>query len=145
MHAISILAVGKLADSIRPRTLVRIGSIGLAVLAFPFFNALVGRTMEPTVLMVMAGILAGLVNGTFAVLLTDLFPTQVRFSGVALGFNLAFTLFSGTAPLVATSLIQSTGMTTAPALVMVACGVLTFIVSFVLPRYGGFVLERKAA
>ena len=33
------------------------------------------------------GVCAGLTNGSFAVLLTDLFPTRVRFSGVALVFN----------------------------------------------------------
>ena len=56
--------------------------------------------------MLMAALVAGLVNGTFAVLLTDLFPTRIRFTGVALVFNVAFTLFSGTAPLVATALIR---------------------------------------
>ena len=77
------------------------------------------------VLMVLAGVCASLVNGTFAVLLTGLFPTRVRFSGVALGFNIAFTIFSGTAPLIATSLIRSTGMSAAPAFVMIVCGSLT--------------------
>ena len=143
VHALAILAVGKMADSIRPTTLIRISSIVLAAFAFPFFNALAGRTIEPTWLMVMAGIVAGLANGTFAVLLTDLFPTRVRFSGVALGFNLAFTLFSGTAPLIGASLVQSTGQLNSPAWVMVVCGLLTFVVSFLLPRYGGFVLRRE--
>ena len=90
--------------------------------------------MNPTLLLVLAGVCASLVNGTFAVLLTDLFPTRVRFSGVALGFNVAFTIFSGTAPLVATSLIRSTGLTTAPAFVMVGCGLLTLVGSFWLSR-----------
>jgi predicted MFS family arabinose efflux permease len=142
VHALAILAVGKIADSIQPRILIRLSSVALAALAFPFFNALAGRSIEPTWLMVMAGIVAGLANGTFAVLLTDLFPTQVRFSGVALGFNLAFTLFSGTAPLIAATLIQRSGQLNSPAWIMVACGLLTFVVSFVLPRYGGFVLKR---
>jgi hypothetical protein len=80
------------------------------------------------------------VNGSFAVLLTDLFPTRVRFSGVALGFNVAFTIFSGTAPLVATSLIRSTGLATAPAFVMVACGLLALVASISISREGGYVL-----
>jgi hypothetical protein len=76
--------------------------------------------------------------------LTDLFPTRVRFSGVALGFNIAFTTFSGTAPLVATSLIRSTGLVTAPAIVMVACGLLTLVGSLGLARRGNHVLARDA-
>jgi MFS family permease len=141
-HAIGILAVGRLAVRVPPRLLLRAGALALAVLAFPFYSALAGRTVNPTLLMPLAGICGSLVNGTFAVLLTDLFPTRVRFSGVALSFNVAFTAFSGTAPLVATSLIRATGVATAPALVMVACGLLTLVASAGLPRDGGHVLRR---
>ena len=134
VHALAIVAVGRLASRIDPHVLLRAGALALVVLAFPWYRALAARSLDPTVLMVLAALCASLVNGTFAVLLTDLFPTRVRFSGVALGFNLAFTVFSGTAPLVATTLIRSTGLTTAPALVMVACGLLTFAASFGLAR-----------
>jgi hypothetical protein len=125
---------------VEPRVLLRAGALALSVLAFPFYSALVARSVNPTLLLVLAGLCASLVNGTFAVLLTDLFPTRVRFSGVALGFNVAFTVFSGTAPLVATSLIRSTGLVTAPAFVMVACGLLALVASIGLSREGGYVL-----
>jgi MHS family proline/betaine transporter-like MFS transporter len=141
VHALSILAVGRLADQVRPRVLLRVGSLALLALAFPFYSAMADRSMNPTLLMMLAGACASLVNGTFAVLLTDLFPTRVRFSGVALVFNVAFTIFSGTAPLVATSLIRSTGFSTAPAFVMVACGLLTLLGSLGLSRDCGYVLE----
>ena len=141
-HALGILAVGRLADRVHPRVLLRVGSLALVALAFPFYSALAGRSLNPTLLMMLAGLCASLVNGAFAVVLTDLFPTRVRFSGVALGFNVAFTIFSGTAPLVATSLIRSTGLSTAPAFVMVACGLFTFVGSLGLSRDGGYVLER---
>jgi len=140
VHALGILAVGRIAERVEPRVLLRAGALLLSVLAFPLYGALVSRTVSPTLLMVAAGLCASLVNGTFAVLLTDLFPTRIRFSGVALGFNLAFTVFSGTAPLVATSLIRSTGLATAPAFVMVACGLLTIVASAGLSREGGYVL-----
>ncbi|MBW8862967.1 MAG: MFS transporter, partial [Acidobacteria bacterium] len=99
VHALGILGVGALADRIAPRVLLRAGAVALMVLAFPFYSALAARTVSPTLLMILAGLCAAFVNGTFAVILTDLFPTRVRFSGVALVFNVAFTLFSGTAPL----------------------------------------------
>jgi len=142
VHAIGILAVGWFADRVHPRLLLRAGSVVLVALAFPFYGALAARSVSPMLLMVLAGACASLVNGTFAVLLTDLFPTRIRFSGVALGFNVAFTAFSGTAPLVATSLIRSTELVTAPAFLMVGCGLLTLGASFTLSR-AGFVLGRK--
>lgn len=143
VHAFGILAVGRLAMRIHPRALLRAGSLALVVLAFPFYSALASRSLSPTLLMVLAGLCASLVNGTFAALLTDLFPTRIRFSGVALGFNIAFTIFSGTAPLVATTLIRSTGLLTAPAFVMVACGLLTLVASVGLAREGGYVLAPR--
>jgi predicted MFS family arabinose efflux permease len=143
VHAAAILGVGRLANRIAPRLLLRIGAAALVVLAYPFYNALSSRAIGPMPLMILAGLCASLVNGTFAVLLTDLFPTRVRFSGVALSFNIAFTVFSGTAPLVATSLIRSTGSVTAPALVMVACGLLTLAGSLALPSGGDHVLKRR--
>jgi MFS family permease len=142
VHALGILAIGRVADRVPPRLLLRVGALALVVLAFPFYTALSSRALGPTTLLVLAGLCASLVNGSFAVLLTDLFPTRVRFSGVALGFNIAFTIFSGTAPLVATSLIRSTGLDTAPAFVMIACGLLTFAGSFGLSRDSGHVLRR---
>jgi MHS family proline/betaine transporter-like MFS transporter len=144
VHALSILAVGRLAGRVSPRVLLRLGSLVLMALAIPFYNALVARALPLTTLMVLAGLCAGLVNGTFAVLLTDLFPTRVRFTGVALSFNVAFTLFSGLTPLVATSLIQATGSVTAPAFVMIGFGIVTLLGSLALPRYGGNVLTAHA-
>jgi MFS transporter, MHS family, proline/betaine transporter len=145
VHALSILAVGRLADRLTPRILIRVGTVALMALAIPFYNALEARSLHPTVLMTLAGLCAGLVNGSFACILTDLFPTRVRFTGVALSFNVAFTLFSGLTPLVATSLIQATGSVTAPALVMIGCGMLTLIGTLGLSRYGGHVLAPQAA
>jgi MFS family permease len=145
VHALGILGVGALADRVAPRVLLRGGAAALMVLAFPFYSALAARSASPTLLMILAGLCAALVNGTFAVILTDLFPTRVRFSGVALVFNVAFTLFSGTAPLVATSLIRSTGMVTAPAIVMVACGLLTLVASLALSRDAGYVFTARQA
>src|SRR5262249_45907009 len=145
VHALGILGVGALADRVPPRILLQAGALALMALAFPFYALFAARTVNPTLLLVLARPWAALVNGTFAVILTDLFPTRVRFSGVALVFNVAFTTFSGTAPLVATSLIRATGMTTAPAIVMVACGLLTLAASLALSRSGGYVLSRPAS
>ncbi|MDH4062855.1 MAG: MFS transporter, partial [Acidobacteriota bacterium] len=99
------------------------------------------RAIDLSVLCVAAGLCAGLTNGSFAVLLTDLFPTRIRFTGVALCFNVSFTLFSGTAPLVATSLIARTGSAVSPAYLMVACALFALAGSLWVDRYGGNVLR----
>ena len=72
--------------------------------------------------------------------MTDLFPTRIRFTGVALVFNISFTIFSGTAPLVATTLIRDIGTVRAPALLMIGCSLLALTGSIWVERYGGHVL-----
>jgi MHS family proline/betaine transporter-like MFS transporter len=140
--ALGILLTGWLGDRISPRYLLRTGVGVLLVFAIPFYGALVAKSMNLTLLCVMAGLAAGLTNGSFAVLLTDLFPTRVRFTGVALGFNISFTIFSGTAPLVATTLIREMGPAS-PAYIMIGSAALALIGSLWVDRFGGNVLARR--
>ena len=75
-----------------------------------------------------------MVNGTFALLLTGRLPNPgPRQWCVAVGFNAAFTVLSGAAPLVGTSPIRSSGLSTVRALIVMACGLLTLVGSAELP------------
>jgi MFS transporter, MHS family, proline/betaine transporter len=139
--SIGILATGWLGDRIPPRDLLRLGVALLVLLAYPFYSALENRSLNLTLLLTMAGLCASLTNGSFACLLTDLFPTRIRFTGVALVFNVSFTIFSGTAPLVATTFIRETGSVTAPAILMIGCALLAIAGSLWVDRYGGNVLK----
>lgn len=143
--ALMILAVGRLAERIPPRHLLRAGVLLLALLAYPFYRALEAHAVNLTLLLVLAGLVSGLTNGSFACLLTDLFPTRIRFTGVALVFNISFTMFSGTAPLVATTLIRETAANSAPAVLMVACGLLALVGSLWSASFGGHVLRPAVA
>jgi MFS family permease len=140
--AVAILATGWLGDRIPPRYLLRTGVTLLVLFAFPFYAALATRALNLTLLLTAAGVVAGLSNGSFASLLTDLFPTRIRFTGVALVFNISFTIFSGTAPLVATTMIREMGTVTAPALLMIGCGLIALAGSVWTARIGGNVLVR---
>jgi MFS family permease len=143
--SVAILGVGWLGERVPPRRLLQAGVTLLAVLAFPFYAALARHSGSLTMLLTLAGIISGLTNGSFACLLTDLFPTRVRFTGVALVFNIAFTLFSGTAPLTATALIRQLDTPSAPAFLMMGCGLLALAGSLLMPRHGGHVLRSAQA
>jgi MFS family permease len=138
--AAGILLTGWIGDRIPPRYLLRTGVALLLVFSYPFYAALAARSVNLTLLCVLAGLAAGLTNGSFAVLLTDLFPTRIRFTGVALVFNVSFTLFSGTAPLVATTLIRDTGAVTSPWYLMAFSALLALAGSIWIEKYGGNVL-----
>jgi MFS family permease len=143
-HAFSILLVGWLGDRVPPRYLLRVGAAALVLFGYPFYSALEARTLDLTLVLTIAGVTMGLTNGSFAVLLTDLFPTRIRFSGVALVFNIAFTVFSGLAPLAATTLIRETNSLLAPAMLAAVTGLIALGGSLWVERYGGNVLKRTA-
>jgi MHS family proline/betaine transporter-like MFS transporter len=143
-HAAAILLVGWASDRVPPRAVLRVGAVLLMIFALPFYRALETHAMNLALVLVLAGMSGGLVNGTFAVLLTDLFPTRIRFSGVALAFNVSFTLFSGLSPLLATTLIRATGSAAAPAALIAACAALSLAGSLGVGRYGGNVLGRNS-
>jgi MHS family proline/betaine transporter-like MFS transporter len=64
----------------------------------------------------------------------EIFPTSVRYSGASIGDNLAYMVFGGTAPLVATWLVARTGSDVAPAFYLVAVALVVFAVSFKVPE-----------
>jgi MFS family permease len=138
-----ILLAGWLGDRIQPRYLLRTGVTLLTVFALPFYSALEAHAGNLTLLCVAAGLCAGLTNGSFAVLLTDLFPTRIRFTGVALVFNVSFTLFSGMAPLAASTLIRYTGSVISPAYLMMGSALLALVGSVWVNRFGGNVLGAQ--
>lgn len=138
--ATATLLTGWLGDRLHPRHLLRTGALLLLVAAYPFYTAVESRAVDLTLLCTAAGLVGALSAGSFAVLLTDLFPTRIRFTGVALAFNVSFTLFSGTAPLIATSLIERTGNNASPAYMMAASALLALIGSLWVGRFGGHVM-----
>jgi hypothetical protein len=117
----------------------------MAALSFPFFNAAAHHSVGIILLFAGAGLAASFVNGPMSATGADLFPTRIRFTGVALSFNLAFSVFSGIAPLAATLLVKTTGSAAGPAYFMCGCALVTFIGSFFLGRYDGRILSERAA
>ena len=140
--SVGILIVGWLADRVPRRHLMRIGTLLLMALSLPYYDALVGHRMNLVFLMFLGGLGAALINGTFACIIADLFPTRVRFSGVAIAFNLGMTIFSGPMPLVATALIAHSGDVTAPAWLMIGCASISFLGTFGLRAMSGHVQPR---
>ena len=73
---------------------------------------------------------------TFIFLLCDLFPADVRLSGVGLSYNLAFAIVGGIAPLVSTTKITMTQYHFfGPALVGIVCGIVGLYQSQLIYRY----------
>ena len=138
-----LLTAAWLGDRIPRRWILCAGGLTLALLSIPFFNAAASHSVSLLLLFAGAGVAASFVNGPMCGVAADLFPTRIRFSGVAVSFNLAFSIFSGIAPLAATLLQRYTGSPAGPAYYMCLCGLLTFVGSLFLHRYDGRILRDR--
>lgn len=70
--------------------------------------------------------------GPFFAAVADLFPTPQRYTGLSVGYNIGAALFGGTAPLIATLLIEWSGNVLAPAFYLSFCATVFFAVILTL-------------
>jgi MHS family proline/betaine transporter-like MFS transporter len=143
--SVGLLLVAWLSDRVPRKPLALVGTALLAVLAWPFFAAAQSRSIDLAVLFALCGVVGSVCAGTVIAISADLFPTRIRFSGVALSYNLAFTLFSGLAPVVAALLVRNTGVAATAAYYMIGCAALSFVAALVMHRYDGRILADLAS
>ncbi len=109
------------------------------VLAYGWFAAAADRAIPLWLLGVAAALVISLSHGVFAGIVADLFPTRIRFSGIAVSFNIAFSVFSGIAPLAATALVRGQRAATGASWFMAFAAALSFFASFFVHRYEGII------
>jgi MFS family permease len=138
--SVSILFFGWLSDRVPRHKILRLGAALVLAGCYPFYVSLESHSVDLIWLLVFAGCVGGLASGTFASVIAEMFPTRVRFSGIGLSYNIGFTLFSGTVPWVATSLIRISDSAAAPAFIMAFCAALTLITTFLIRPSAGNIL-----
>jgi MHS family proline/betaine transporter-like MFS transporter len=74
--------------------------------------------------------------GALPALMAEIFPTQIRGTGMSLAYNVAVTVFGGFSPFINSSLIQLTGSNLSPAFYIMMIAVLTIATLVVLRRRG---------
>lgn len=100
-----------ISDIIGRKKVLVATSIGFIIFIYPIFWILLkGGLSNAIISQLLFAIFVGFYMGPIPALLVELFPTKVRFTGVALSYNISAALFGGTAPLAGTWLIEKTGM-----------------------------------
>ena len=120
---------GKLADRVGPVRVMTIAAVIAIVVAFPLFAILVAAPGVGmlTVVQVILGVLMALYFGPLPALLSDMFPTSIRTTGMSISYNVGVTLFGGFAPLVLAWLVNSTGSLLAPSYYYIAIALISLV------------------
>jgi MFS transporter, MHS family, proline/betaine transporter len=137
--------VGLLGDRIGRKPLLFTGCLGFIALSVPgYVLAGSGGLAAAIAGQLMVALPWTFVVSAVVVTMVEIFPTRVRYSGASIGYNLAYMVFGGTAPLVATALVSRTGSNIAPAFYLVAVALVVLVAVFKLPETSRMPLERGA-
>ncbi|WP_326794276.1 MHS family MFS transporter [Streptomyces sp. NBC_01808] len=107
VHFVTTPAWGALSDRIGRRAVTLIGSVGMAGWAFAFFALLDTKSFAAITLAVTCGlVLHGAMYGPQAAFISEMFETEVRYSGASMGSQLASIVGGALAPIVAVELLK---------------------------------------
>jgi MHS family shikimate/dehydroshikimate transporter-like MFS transporter len=136
---------GALSDRVGRKPLVLFGSLFMAAIAYPGFL----MVSSGSVVGLTAGVVLALVFGmtpvtaVAPVLLSELFPTDIRYTAVSTSYQLAQTLGSGFAPLIAASLLAGLGGVGWVAGFLIVVALLSALAIRLVPETRGQVLEQS--
>lgn len=105
---ILIPIMGNLSDKIGRKKLFIGGTIGMALFAFPYFWLL----EQKSVLLLIVATVIGLgviwapITAVLGTMFSEIFDAKIRYTGITLGYQIGAALAGGTAPLVATALLD---------------------------------------
>jgi len=128
LYAVLLPIGGIIGDKVGRKPMLIVGSAALAVLVVPCFMLVTSGSLPLALLGQMMFVVPLCIYGggcyTFFV---EIFTTKTRFTSAALSYNVAYAAFGGTAPLIGTALVSSTGIRFSPALYMAGAAVIVFL------------------
>jgi MHS family proline/betaine transporter-like MFS transporter len=129
---VTIPLAGLLSDIVGRKPPIILGCVTALLICYPVFDYLRSGASVPVTFMMMIGfgILAGLFAGVIPAIMTELFPTAVRTTGVSVSFGLSTAIFGGFAPFIITGLIALMDSPLAPIAYLLPTALVSLVVAF---------------
>ncbi|WP_438303613.1 MFS transporter [Raoultella ornithinolytica] len=135
--AMTILPAGILSDKWGRRNVMVVAAVLLLILALPLLKILQAESstlLIKALVVLVAGGLVGMLAGPGPAMLSEMFPTKVRYTGLGLAYSLSNAIFSGCAGLIITGLIKQTGNLDIPAYYVMATAVVSILALMTLKK-----------
>ncbi|MBC3191740.1 MHS family MFS transporter [Pseudonocardia sp. C8] len=134
-QCVGLPLAGALSDRYGRRSIQMVGAAGTAAFGFVLFPAVQSGSfwIISLALVVGLGFVHSLMYGVQPAFFSEAFSTEVRYSGVSLGIQIASVIGGGFAPMIATALDASYGWTSVAVYMTVACAI-SFVAVHLLGR-----------
>jgi len=130
--------MGLVSDRIGHYKLMGLSALATICLAFSLFS-LFSYADTPRIL--VAQIIAALLTASFmapvSVVMSEIFPAKVRYTGASFSYNLGLCLLGAATPAISLMLVKETGSVVAPATYLIGCatfGLISAIIGSVLKK-----------
>ncbi len=113
--------MGMLSDRIGRKPVMLGCALGYVVLGYPLFllPVMLHSAASLIVAQAISGLLLAMYAGPICAILSEMFPTRVRYSALSIGYGFAVTIFGGFAPFISTFLIHVTGSPVSPSMYVI--------------------------
>lgn len=120
---------GWLSDKLGRKPIMLVGAIGLMCFSYPLYVTIAqGSFFSVVIAQIIFTVLAACFQGPLMALTLDWIPVAVRYTLGSLSYNLAYSIFGGTAPLVAIYLIKKTSNVAIPGLYLAMSAVVAVVI-----------------
>lgn len=136
VELITIPLFGHLSDRVGRRPIYLLGCVAAICLSFPIFWALATRDSFMVVLALVVGMSVGhgIMYGVQASFLSEMFPSNLRYTGASLGYQIAAPIGGGLVPLAAAAVVELTHGATWPVSLLMILIALTTVLAVLSAR-----------
>ncbi|MDR3503748.1 MAG: MFS transporter [Legionella sp.] len=123
-----------LADRVGRKAVLLTGAIGFILFGYILFAIL---SLQTTKALVSALSILAILSSSIMVypsLLVELFPTSIRYTGIAISYNIAFAFFGGLTPLIVTYLVDSSSNVLAPSFYLTCSAILCTVAALTIKQ-----------
>src|SRR5699024_8676642 len=132
---VATLVFGALSDTLGRKQVFALGYIGSILWAIPTWLLVdTGNVALFIMAMVVLGILLGSTYGPQSALYAEMFPAEVRLSGVSIGYAIGSIIGGAFAPMIATMLLEGTGTSLSIGIYIAVVSLISLIAVFMVPK-----------
>jgi len=138
IQIVCIPIVGALSDKYGRLPITRACAVAMLLAIYPMFVWLAAIPTLSTLLIfqMIIGLLAAGYMGALPALMSELFPTYMRTTGLSIGYSFSVAIFGGFAPAINAWLIEATESKLAPALYLIVAALISLVALTAVRRMG---------